>query len=275
MNKYFALFFLLCSAASISNAAHNYYLIDGLHEDNNVIKIWYTALGLLDEYDKGLNAGFEILFNQNGKHFSAERGPNWWQYYFGFHAIGSSEHSAVLRIPRHKRSTIRFNTVCTMSVERGHYLLNTYMRLQPAMQEQLNQIKHDYWPKDIPVVGVYYQHPIIPEVQPPWDPVALCERVKHEVKDIGVCKIFLCTDLQDFAMSFKDHFGPQCVDIPHLRNDTSTTPAERGQHELLTLLLLAECNMVIAPGSYQGIGAKMLNPDLQLIELDTFPYALK
>lgn len=274
MNKYCAYFILLISMGSVLGNIQNYYLIDGLHEDNNVVKIWFTALGLLDEYDKGLNAGFEIKFDCTGKHFNPERGPNWWEYYFNFHSIGSPAQSSIQRVPRYKRSTLRFNTACTMSAERGHYLINKYMHLQPSLENQLEQIKFDYWSKDTPVIGIYYQNPIIAEAQRAWNPVELCDRVKEVIKNVGPCKIFFFTDLEDFATNFIKHFGPECMQIPCIKNTALTTAAERGEHELLTMFLLSQCSLVIAPGSYQSIGAKMINPALELIELDTFPYAL-
>jgi hypothetical protein len=275
MIKHVLLLNIFCSIGLIFGGTKNYYIIDGRHEDNSVVKLWYTALGLLDEYDKGLNAGFAIVFNQEGKHFSAERGSNWWDYYFACNAVGSPEDGVPVRVPRYKRSTIRFNTVCTMSPTRAHYLLNRYMPLQPAVQERLNHIKAVYWPDDIPVIGVYYQNPIMPEVQQSWDPIALCKRVEQEAEQIGPCKILLFTHLEGFAATLNDYFGSRCDYISCLKNNAQTTPAQCGEHELLTVLLLAQCDTVIASGSYQGIGAKMLNPDLQLKELDTIPYALE
>lgn len=275
MMKRFVFLILLWSVGSSFSAPKNYYVIDGLHEDNSVIKLWYTVLGLLDEYDKGLSAGFEITFNQDGKHFSPECGSNWWDYYFAFNAIGSSDNSMIVRIPRYKRSVIRFNTVCTMSVERAHYLLKTYMHLQPSLQERFNYIKDIYWPQNIPVVGVYYQNQIMPGVQQSWSPVALSERVKQEAAEVGVCKILLFTAIEDFVIHFNNYFGSEYEYVLCFKNDEHTTPAQRGEHELLTLLLLAQCDLVIAPGSYQGTGAKMLNPALQLKELDIIPYALR
>lgn len=283
MNKKILLFFLLCNVRLIfgntsmasANNSLDYYIIDGLHEDSSIIKVWYTTLGLLDEYDRGQNAGFEISFDCNGKHYSTERGPNWWDYYFTFHSVGSSDQCSVVRVPRYKRSILRFKTACTMAPERAHYLLNKYMHLQPALKNQLDTIRQKYWPQNISVVGIYSQKPIMPEVQPSWDPASLCSRVKQEMKNSGECKFILFSDLEDFANEFVSQFGSNCVRIPCLINSRFTSPAEQGEHELLTLLLLSQCDIVIAPGSYQGIGAKMLNPNLQLIELDTFPYAIK
>jgi hypothetical protein len=278
MKKQFISFLLLiaCSVFSaFSDNSINYYYIDGWHEDNCVIKIWYTALGLLDEYDRGLNSGFEIVFDHDGKHYFNDYGANWWDYYFDFNAIGSCKQVNKKRIPRYKRSIIRVKTACTMSAERGNYLFTKYMPLQDHLKEKLNQIKYELWPKDVPVVGVYYQNPIMSEVQHSYDPVSLSDRVKQEIKDIEPCKIFIFTEQKEFAKKFIDCCDSQCETISCLENDSSTMPAEKGEHELLTMLLLAQCDVVIAPGSYQGIGAKIINPALNLIELDTIPYALK
>jgi hypothetical protein len=263
----------LCAIRTSFGDNRNYYVIDGANEDNNVIKLWHTTIGLLDEYDRGVIAGFDISFNCNGKHFNAQRGPNWWEYYFAFHAIGLPEKSSVLRVPRYQRSVVRFKTVCTMSPERGNFLLNKYMTLQPAILEKIADIKQEYWPHNMPVVGVYYQKPIMPEVQQSWDPATLSNYVKESIKEIGECKICLLTDLEGFAETFSKQFASKLIRVQRLENNNQTLPDERGEHELLTLLMLAQCDIVIAPGSYQGIGAKMLNPALKLIELDTIPYA--
>ncbi len=251
----------------------NYYVIDGQYEDNSVIKLWFTTLGLLDAYDKNEHAGFEINFDHNGKHFTANCGPNWWSYYFAFNKIGTCDHQKTMRIPRYKRSMIRFETVCTMLPERANFLLNKYMHLQPSIKAKLAQLKTKYFSQGLPLVGVYYQNPIMPEVQAAWSTHDLCARVKQEIQNSPTGKVCLLTSLDGFAEVFEQEFTTQLICITELANDSNTTPAERGKHELLTLLLMAQCDMVIAPGSYQAIGAKMLNPDLKLIELDTIPYA--
>lgn len=253
--------------------AHDYYVIDGAHEDNSAIKIWYTVLGLLDDYDNCRCDGFEISLGDQGKHFDVQRGLNWWSYYFAFHTIGSSEKSSIVRVPRYKRSVIRFKTVCTMSPERGNFLINKYMKLQPDLQATCNKIKHDYLLQEVPVVGVYYQNPIMPDVQQSWDPLVLCDRVKQEITEIGDCKICLFTDVAGYAEIFREYFGDQCMQISYLQNNEATSGAQRGEHEILTLLLLSQCDLVIAPGSYQSNGVKMLNPQLKIIELEPIPYA--
>ncbi len=273
MNKCKIILILFC-VSSLSIASDNYYIIDGWQEDNSVIKLWYTVLGLLDEYDNGLNAGFEVVFNENGRHFTPDQGPNWWRYYFTCNSIGSPEHSNVKRIPRYRRSIIRFNTACTMSPQRAHYLLTRYMQLTPQLKTRLAQLKSTYFTEEIPVVGVYYQCPMM-DVQPEWDAVALCERVKQEVQLYDDCKVILFTSLDTFATKFMSNYGPGCERIGYLNTNRITTPAEQGEYELLTLLSLAQCDMLIAPGSYQSIGARMLNPTIKLIELNTIPYALK
>jgi hypothetical protein len=269
----FLVFCLFFAINSISADAHNYYIIDGAYEDNSVVKLWYTMIGLLDDYDTSRCSGFEISFNGDGKHYDATRGPNWWDYYFAFHAVGSAQNSSIVRVPRYQRSIMRFKVACTMSPERAHFLLNKYVKLQPAVQAKLEQIKKDYFSQDVPVVGVYYQKPIMPGVQPSWDPVMLADRVQQEIRELGDCIIWLCADQTGFNEVFEKKFVKRCMRIPFFAHNACRSGAEQGEYELLTLLLLAQCDLVIAPGSYYGIGAKMLNPHLKLVQLDTIPYA--
>lgn len=272
MNVRFLLLPLLFCATNVFSDASNYYVIDGKNEDNGMIKIWYTMLGLLDDYDNSRCAGFEILFQNDGKHYDESLGSNWWSYYFVENSFGFPKKDLVTRVPRYQRAIIRFKTVCTMPPERGNFLLNKYVRLQPNIYQALDRIKKDYW-GDVPVAGVYYQKPIMSEVQQSWTAFDLCERVKQEIKDLENCKICLFTDLAGYLQEFQNYFGAQCIYIPELANNSETTNAQRGEHELLTLLLLAKCDYVIAPGSYQATGAKMLNPHLKVVELDMIPYA--
>lgn len=272
MNMRFLLLPLLFCITNVFGNASNYYVIDGKNEDNGMIKIWYTMLGLLDDYDQNRCAGFEISFQNDGKHFDSSLGANWWSYYFEQNAFGAPKKDFSVRIPRYQRAIIRFKTVCTMSSERGNFLLNKYVRLQPNIYQALDRIKKNYW-GDLPVVGVYYQKPIMSEVQKSWSALDLCERVQQEIKDLKNCKICLFTDLENYYLEFQHYFGEQCFYISDLTNYADTSCAQRGEHELLTLLLLAQCDRVIAPGSYQATGVKMLNPSLQVVELDTIPYA--
>jgi len=272
--RFFLPFILFISVAKTSlGAARNYYIIDGINEDNGVTKLWYTTLGLLDEYDKGQIAGFELSFNGNGKHFNAHRESNWWSYYFAFYIIGVPDKATLIRMPRYQRSVIRFKTVCTMSPERGNFLLNKYMILQPAIRKKVAMIKAKYWQEGTPVLGVYYQKPIMPEVQVAWTPTNLSQYVKEKINEIGACRILLLTDVEGFKELFSSAFSSNLIRIDCIENNEQLPPDEQGERELLTLLMLAECDIVIAPGSYQGIGAKMLNPSLKLVELDTIPYA--
>lgn len=265
------LFFSMLLSVSFLQSK-NYYLIDSKNDDNGLIKIWFTTLGLLDEYDKGEILGFEILFDENGKHFDSKYGFNWWQYYFDFNSIGSKEQSSVLRIPCYKRSMIRFNTICTMQAERANYLINKYVKFNQNIKSKFDTIKQKFWTdKDCKIVGIYYQKPMMPEIQTFLDPISLCNKIKKEIERLDNFKICLFTDLDNYSKIFAEQFQNNFFSIELLKDKKS--PYQSGENELLTLLLLSQCNIVIAPGSYQGTGAKMLNPQLKLIELDMFPYA--
>ena len=84
---------------------------------------------------------------------------------------------------------------------------------------KLDQFKHDYFVRDVPVVGVYYQKPIMPEVQQSWDPSMLCDRVKQEIKEMGDCKICLFADQAGFLDVFAKQFGKQFMHISCLKNN--------------------------------------------------------
>ncbi len=267
---FFILFFVLFAQ---SMPAKNYYVIDGWQEDNGIIKMWYMVLGLLDEYDKGLNAGFEISFNGDGKYYTEGFGHNWWNYYFAFTSIGSTRGSNIVRVPRYKRSLIRFNTLCTITPERAHYLLTKYMQVNAQVLERYEKIKRVYFADDILTIGVFYQQPMMAEVQNDWGPVSLCNRVQQECNELDGYRILLFTSLDGYAQVFQDYFGSEYYPITHIVSNVDMTPLRRGENELLTLLLLSNCSMVIAPGSYQGMGAQLLNPALKLVELDTISYA--
>lgn len=261
-------FIVLSVCAVFSLFSVPYFRIDGQYEDNCIIKMWFTALGLVNEYEKGLNAGFEIQFNCNGKHYNPDLGPNWWNYYFAFNSIGERENNVVVRLPRHRRSTVRFEAACTILPERACELINKYMPMQPILMQKFEKIKQKYWQSGCRMIGVYYQNPILEKVQHNWTPEELCIAVR-KFCPLNEYKILLFTDREGFNCAFEKQFGS------HFLQMLDGIDLDQGEISLLTLWMLSQCDLVLAPGSYQSIGAKMLNPQLELIELDPFPYAIR
>ncbi len=245
-------FFYLLTLSSVLFAKYDEVsLLDGWQEDNSVLKIWFTVLGLLDEVDRGSSSGFAIRFAQEGKYYDVLKGDNWWTYYFAFDSVGDITSKTIHRIPRYQRSMIRFQTACTMPEERGHELLSKYMKLKPEILERLELLKKEVR------LGVYYQ-----PITSSEDLEALYRLIAEEKEKIGVERIYLVTEVE----ALKERFRKECICL---------TGIQGGDEELLAMYLFAGCDTLIASGSYYSIGAKFLNPQLNVMELSPFPYLCK
>jgi hypothetical protein len=261
----------------LSVNATDYYVIEGSNKEFvSISYILGTAIRLLDKYENHEIAGFEMAYDQSGYYFDADKGPNWWNYYFEPLSVGDKSNCEPQRVPNYLKFMLGSETLFEMAHERKQYLIAKYIRIHPELQQKVDEIVAQQFSNNIVIGVVHYDHKISNKdyiTHVTLDDIY--DAINNQLKQhsgIDNYKIFLVTNdemvVDAMRMRFQDHLI--CLDLVH-------PPAKDGKKLecwLLHLLLLTKTDIFIDTGSMLGILAKSFNMALKWIDLDIH-YALK
>lgn len=150
-----------------------------------------------------------------------------------------------------------------------------YIRLQPHVKEAFEKEYVRLFNKQDKVLGVLArgtdyvklkpsQHPVQPSV------AELLEKAKETMQVCGCNKLFLATEDKDIADIFAKEFGDKCVTntqeyveykdgyLSEIKAEKKNDIYNRGLNYLITILILAKCNCIVAGRTSGTVGAALL-----------------
>lgn len=151
-----------------------------------------------------------------------------------------------------------------------------YIRIQPSVKELFEKEYSRLFQQQDKVLGVLArgtdyvklrpsQHPVQPTVE------QLLEKTKEVMQEYGCNKVFLATEDSDIAKVFFKEFGDQCVTnsqeyveykegyLSEIKSEKKDDIYTRGLNYLITILLLAKCNCIVAGRTSGTVGAALLS----------------
>ena len=150
------------------------------------------------------------------------------------------------------------------------------LKIKPALMEEISAVREKLFPKNERVLGVYlrgtdyaslkpYGHPIVPPVE-----FAL-STVVEKIQEWGCTRVFLSTEDKAIVKVFKDIFKELCITIDRqyvdympgkqitaCRVDRDNDRFLQGKEYLTELVLLGQCNSLIAARCSGTVGVMML-----------------
>jgi hypothetical protein len=223
-----------------------------------------------------LYAGMRVDFQDHGLYYDAERGPNWWNYFFEPLVIGSPEASTMLTVPDWQHDAFAEAVELDMPRVRAADLVRQHVRVRPALLDEVDR----YWRAKAAgtfVVGVHYRGTDKWEGRTPiaYDAVANAIRAVFPSSTNAAWKIFLATDEQACVDYFSGAW-PGRVLFREMRRSSDGRPIhktgngfQQGTDAMLDCLLLARCAHLVRTDSDLGLFATFFNPDLPVIMLET------
>lgn len=231
-----------------------------------------AVLGLLDHYERwrDLYAGVRVHFG-GGLYLDPPFGDNWWEYYFEPVNIATS-HDAPSRVVSRPYHDLCANRVeQTLSRQRGAALIDRYIALQPAVQNEVDSYIAGNW-SDAHIIGVHYRgtDKAVDAPRAPYHQVESIIRDRMRMAAPEPCRIFLATDEQAFLHYMRDRFPAQLLCREMFRSadgqPTDVVNADRnhqkGLDAVVDCLLLSRTHVLIRTASNLSLCATLFNPRL-------------
>lgn len=251
-----------------------------VYKGNNIgfFAIVNIVMGILDEFDQRRWAGVKVDLGRAGQYYDSKMGPNWWNYYFQPLQVGKNT-GRIKDNPNGDYYGIY--TLCRMSRQRGHYLLNKYIKIKPFVHRLVN----NFYDKNLQgayLIGIHYRG---------TDKGSEAAKVGYENAFRAVqnkinalhgkpYKIFVATDEQNFLNAIKSKFSniyytnsARSTDGTPLHYAHNRSPFKQGLECLIDALLLARCNTLIRTASHLSNTSAMFNPNIEFISLNTHYHA--
>lgn len=241
--------------------------------DNGFFSIFFSVIGALHYYDKGLNncTGISVEFGNQGLYYDREYGLNWWNYYF--EPIHLGDLSDKRTIDLNQFSQFSLEAVYIMSCERCHELIKKYVRIKPHIEQKINDYLDRLF-KNNNVIGVHYRgtDKALEAALLSYDKVI--DEIKKEIKKNPKAKIFVATDEDKFLQAMQKNFPGRILSIDAIRS-TNGRPIhysfglkyQKGEDALIDAILLSQCSKLYRTTSNLSAASVRFNPLIEEIML--------
>lgn len=271
------LFFLLsisfCEAKlPLEEEKREFLVLPSPGNSSGMFSVFLTVLGFLHFYDESDWAGISIDFGEKGLYHDLAVGPNWWNYYFAPLKLGGDEDAHVKRVS-HKRIH-RFNKQATyqMSRERGHALIQKYIKIQPSIEKKVEDFSALHFQKR-PVIGVHYRGTDKKSEAKRVSYQKMFSEVRRLLSTVGQgCTLFVATDEEPFLKEISAEFKERIVYIQAERSkgEKPVHFAKKeqyaiGEQALIDCLLLSRSDYLVRTSSNLSFSAEFFNPSLPVV----------
>jgi hypothetical protein len=208
------------------------------------------------------------------------RGPNWFDYFF-VHAHLSEEDRKVVdeRIARGQVRRIRWSDDILyrayddeLTLQEAHRLLQKYIRIQPWVQEKVDQFARRHL-DGRHVLGVHYRGTDRGSEAPKASYDSMADLVRRYLEHVPATDaVFVATDESEFVLYMQERFrGVEVLRYQATQISDDDTPIHRmaggdpylrGEEALLDCLLLSRCSYLIKCPSLLSAWSVLLAPDL-------------
>jgi len=271
--KIFLLLFLIVSPFAYSEEGC-FYVLKEPKPETGMFAAVQTVLCFLDVYEKhgGDWSGVEVNFGTEGLYWVANKGHNWWQYYFDPICIKKTRPKSM-----HYLDIFGLQKLCLqfgfhpIGHRYGNYLIQKYVKVKDAIQKKANS----FYKKNLRnayLIGVHYRgtDKVTEAPRVPYDQVyaKIMEVMKTMPKK--EVKIFVATDEQQFISYITNKFphhvyytiATRAADSLPVHIHHNLNPYENGVEALVDCLLLSKCRVLIRTESHLSNTALMFNPDI-------------
>lgn len=273
-NIKFFFFLLVFFSSTFCSSDENkvYYVVHDDDYHHGMFSCFCTVIGLLDYYENGHCAGFEVNYKNHGFYYDASKGTNWWTYYFEPLVVGNSPDLQKEPLPEGLHNGLAIATYFDIPLSRSAELVQKYIQVKPKINEKINEFVFENF-KNKYIIGVHYRGTDkfceAPKVS--------FEVIVHEIQEaIKSCKkskyaIFVATDEQAFLDKLQNQFPGQILCIDALRSTTGKPihlhheNYKKGLDAVMDCLLLSRCHFLIRTSSSLSLCSTFFNPHLPVL----------
>lgn len=281
-NFKFILFFIMihCSKAYTQN--DEFLVYNGPNSYSlGMFGVFCTVIGLLDHFETTSCAGIKVDFGSRGCYYEAEKGLNWWNYYFDPIYLGSKEGAKKIILQDIFSISLGFKPIYELTVVRSHELIRKYIHVKKPIKKKVSAFIKRYF-KDNFVIGIHYRgtDKMIQEA-PRVSYNNVLDVVKEIINNLDLkdkkFKIFVATDEEGFLDFMKTNFiQSKIIYTNSFRSLDNSNPIhfsignkyQKGEEALIDCLLLSKCSYLIRSSSNLSLCASFFNPDLPVTMLN-------
>lgn len=264
--------FILIFFSNFSYAA-NALVLPSPGNNSGLFSVFTTVLGFLEHYDRAKCSGIEIDFAEEGLYFDAQKGKNWWSYYFEPVKLGAQENKKLVSHSLKRQFTKRgYNG---MGRTQAYEIIQKYVRLQPALQKKIDAFAAQHFSGEN-IIGVHYRGTDKISEAPKVPYKQVVEKVRAVISSSPrECKIFIATDEQAFLNEMIAQF-PNRVCYTDAHRSSDHQPVHRlykncyevGEEAVIDCLLLSKSDILVRTASNLSTCAGYFNPSLPIIDLN-------
>jgi hypothetical protein len=250
------------------------------HQENNpwpgFFSVFNTVLGALNSYDKAQDKhGFIVDFEDQGFFYDPKLGPNWWDYYFEPIQI-EPLHEPEIKFKTYKTIVFSFYAQLKMARERGHELIQKYIKIKPHIQKKVDTFVQEYFNGNM-VIGIHYRATDKVTEAPLVDYQSVKDLLAQEIQSNDQILLFIATDDEKFLQYMYQQFPGRIVATNALRSsdgnavhsDLKKSPYQKGEEALIDCLLLAQCSKLYKTASNLSDAAIKFNPTIPVVSLSS------
>lgn len=248
-----------------------HFVINSIHPYQGFFSVFLAVINYLDLYDAKDIDGLTVNFQNNGLFYQADRGGNWWNYYFEPINLGDQQNADLEYSAANETGRIAYLAEMGLSRERIAELIKKYVVVKSEIVAERDQFTNDKF-GDKFVIGVHYRG---------TDKSCETNSISYEVvsnevlsqigaKQLNDYVIFVASDENGFLEHMKKAFEGKVVSSDCLRsmdknpvhyfNANNTSPYKTGKEALLDCLILSKCHHLIRTSSCLSLVASYFNP---------------
>ena len=288
---------LLCSTA-LTHAAHNAvptpvnplrvpnmettYMLPGAPSNPGFFSAFNVVLGALDFFDSSeFCMGLEVDFKERGLYFDPAYGPNWWNYYFKPIHLSKEPCESAHTILSYEQTMLSLYAQYNMSAERGHALIEKYIKLKQPLQEKLDAFVDTHF-KDRFIIGIHYRGTDKKSEAPEIEYATIAKCITEELLQHPYAKIFVATDEAAFLQFMQEEFPEKIIALEAIRS-ADKTPVhttsdnngytgqdcyKKGEDAVLDCILLSKCSKLYKMASNLSDTSLKFNPSVPVVHLN-------
>lgn len=239
-----------------------------------LFSIFNCVAGLLDAYEEGELAGFELAFYEG--FYVQTPGSNWWDYYCTSSVVGSPSNGSMREMAEPEYADYVHRTEFGLSRERVFDLIQKYIHFQAHIKQRVENFIAEQFKGEV-VIGLHYRGTDKNSEAPPVPYEQVFEKIQQQIQEqqLREFQIFVATDEQSFLEFMQTQFPDRVIAISMARSCNhwplhigNPTPGRQGEDAIVDALLLSRCDLLIRTSSNLSLWSTFFNPKIPVINLN-------
>jgi hypothetical protein len=220
-------------------------------------------------------AGLRVDFASDGLYYEADRGSNWWEYYFEPIHLGAPDDARLRRVPLWQHDAFAEGVEHFLTRESAADIVRRHVRLRQGVIGDVNGYCENNFRGRV-IIGAHYRGTDKYEESAPVDYQVMIDAIRAAMNGERLL-VFIATDDARFLQRAVNAFQGDVL-FRNARRSLDGTAVHKngadgyckGYEAVVDCYLLSRCTRLVRTSSNLGLVASLINPSLP-VELVTNP----